>query len=103
MYAPRPVADRSAERLGNSNQTIVLYRNLLQVNMLKVQRGEDRASSAASRTTASRSPSKTTKAPLLSGASGRLAAAERDVGELAHRASHDASPHRAAPGSLWPG
>lgn len=35
------IADRSAERLGKSDKGIVLYRNLLEVNMLKVERGED--------------------------------------------------------------
>ena len=35
------IADRSQERLGKSDKAIVLYRNLLELNMIKVQRGED--------------------------------------------------------------
>ena len=35
------ISDRTTERLGTSDQGVILYRNLLEENMRKVERGED--------------------------------------------------------------
>jgi 5,5'-dehydrodivanillate O-demethylase len=36
-----PISDRTTERLGTSDQGVILYRNLLEENVRKVERGED--------------------------------------------------------------
>ena len=36
-----PISDRTTERLGTSDQGIILYRTMLEENMRKVERGED--------------------------------------------------------------
>jgi 5,5'-dehydrodivanillate O-demethylase len=36
-----PISDRSTERLATSDQGVILYRNLLEENIRKVERGED--------------------------------------------------------------
>ena len=40
-YTQGPVADRTEEHLGESDQGIILYRKMLKEQMEKVQRGED--------------------------------------------------------------
>ncbi|MGH7772030.1 MAG: Rieske 2Fe-2S domain-containing protein [Candidatus Binatia bacterium] len=40
-YTQEPIVDRSLEKLGESDQGIILYRKLLKEEMEKVQRGED--------------------------------------------------------------
>src|SRR5207248_10752747 len=36
-----PISDRTTERLGTSDKGVILYRGLLEEQMLKVERGED--------------------------------------------------------------
>ena len=36
-----PISDRTTERLGTSDQGVILYRNMLEDNIRKVERGED--------------------------------------------------------------
>jgi 5,5'-dehydrodivanillate O-demethylase len=36
-----PISERTTERLGTSDQGVILYRNMLEDNMRKVERGED--------------------------------------------------------------
>ena len=36
-----PISDRTTERLGTTDKGVILYRSLLEEQMLKVERGED--------------------------------------------------------------